>query len=100
MLCLEMETADCTAATAQSAALVPLGEVIGPRHLGGCLLAQDRSSFNKDGSLYETFSVAVGFLAPLFYLARLYRVIVVPCHFMEINTTKWASMGNLGPLLL
>ena len=66
---LEIETADRAAATAQSAALVPLGEVISPRHLGGCLLAQDRSSFEKEGCLYETFSVACGVLkCPLFYV--------------------------------
>lgn len=91
-----METADRTAATARSAVLVPLGEVIDPRHLGGCLLAQDRSSFDKDGSLYETFSVAVGFLMPLFLFARLYRRIVVPRHFMEINTTVWENMEKIG----
>ena len=64
-----METADRTAATARSAVLVPQGEVFDPRHLGGCLLAQDRTSLDKEGCLYETFSVACGVLrCPLFFV--------------------------------
>ncbi|MEP5761174.1 MAG: hypothetical protein ABJ327_18030 [Litoreibacter sp.] len=34
--------------------IIPGREVFGPRHLGGCLLAQAELKYSKEESLYET----------------------------------------------